>query len=246
MSLTIGQINSAVFFGLGQPDASICSMPDVHQAVRNTVMLLTKQMRAGDTNQPLSVSGAFLPTASPFDITSYLSGEKSTIAWLERKEGTRWKVVRVVPKAFLEQYYDADLPAAAIYSDETGKTFIELSVVVASDSTQQYRVWYDKDPVTTTRSTEVLIPDSFEPYPVMLAQNSLIARLRLKLAEQIENDEERKILAVKLEAWDGIVAQNLIDMRDWRPLWKTYLHRNRTAQTQDRLPNKRGSHLYGG
>lgn len=246
MSLTIAQINSGVYQALGSPDASLVDPLQIHYAVRNAVMLMTKQMRAGDTNQPLSISSSFLPTASPFEITSQMSGEKSTVAWLERQEGTRWKVVRVVNRAFLENDYDANLPSAAVYSDEQNRTFIAFSTVIPPTSTQNYRVLYDKDPVTVTKATEVLIPDSFAPYVEMLAQNSLIPRVKIQLAERIEDEEQRRIIGLQLEAWDGIIAQNALDMQEWRRLWKSHIHRQRTAQTQDRLPNKRGRFFYGG
>lgn len=244
MSLTIAQINSAVYVGLGSPDASVCSMVDIHNAVAKAVMLLTKQMRASDTNQPISVSSSFLITSSPQNVTTYIG--KSTVAWLERQEGSRWKPVRVVPKAFLENYNDSDIPAAAFYSDEENRTYIDVSFPVGVDSTTIYRIWFDTDAVATTRATAVLIGDSFLPYVVMLAQNSLIARIKLKLAEQIENEEERKLLAVKLDAWNGLVAQNALEIPAWQRLWKREIHRNRTAQTQDRLPRKSGRALYGG
>lgn len=239
MNLLIAQINFAVFVGLGSPDASVCSPTDIHYATRKAVTLMTKQMRAADTNQPLSLSATFTPTSSPHEVTALVG--KSEIAWIERQEGTRWKPIRVVNKAFLENY----VAAAAVYSDESNKTYIDFSTDVGAESSTVYRLWYDKDAVPTLKASETLIPDSFSPYPEMLAQNTLIAGVKLKIASAIENEEERRIIALKLEAWDGKIAQNMLELPEWRHLWKRYIHRNRTAQTQDRLPRKSGRGFYG-
>lgn len=244
MSLTIAQINSGVFLGLGEPDGSVCDPMAIHYAVRSAVHLLTRQMRAADTNQPLSLSAEFTPTGSPHEITSLVA--KGEVAWLERKEGSRWKTVRVVNKAFLENYHESRLPVAAIYSDETSKTYIDFSVVIDANSTQIYRLWFDKDVVLAAKASESLIPDSFAPYIELLAQNTCIARIKRNLAERIENEEERRIINLQLETWDGLLAQNSFEIRDWRVQWKRHIHRQRTAQTQDRLPNKSGRTFYGG
>lgn len=244
MSLTIAQLNSAVFVGLGEPDKAICDPMLIHYAVRNAVFLFTRQMRATDTNQPLSLTAEFTPTASPYEITSLIN--KSTVSWVERKEGDRWQTVRAVNKAFLEQFHNSGNPAVAVYSDETNKTYLDFSHTVGSQSTGVYRLWYDKDAVLVSHASEVLMPDSMAPLIELTAQNSVIARLKLRLAERIEDEEQRKILVLQINAWDGIIAQNNLELIEWRREWRRTKNRQRTAQNQDRLPNKTGRGLYGG
>src|SRR4051812_4168351 len=125
MSLKIAQLNSNVKEGLGNLDVSICPSRLIHYSVRNTISILTREMRRGDTNRPLSESTEFTPTSRPFDITSRVA--RGVVAWVERKEGNRFRDVRCVNKAVLSDYYEERREAVCIYTDESGNTFLDFS-----------------------------------------------------------------------------------------------------------------------
>jgi hypothetical protein len=247
MSLTIAQINSAVKLGLGDPDKSICDAKLIHYAVRNAVAGFTRTLRSSDTNRPLSTSATFTPTAAPYNITSLVS--RGVVAWVEVQEGQRWRDLRCVPKAQLEDAYDAGENACAMWTDESNITYLDFSYPVNTQSSSVYRLQFDKDIVNVGLGDETVFPESLSPLIELSAQNTCIARIKLNLSNLIEDQDEqkRKTIALQLNAWDGMLAQNALDLKQiWLPEWRTFKNRTRTAQNQRRLPNKSGRGLYGG
>jgi hypothetical protein len=240
MSLTIAQLNSAVFVGLGKPDKGLCDLDDIHYAARRVVSLLTRRTRSSDNNQIVSVTDPFQPNVSPFEITNLLNG--GTPAWLETEVNDRWKVIRVINKAFLETMYERNIMAASFYGLEDKRQFIDFSYPLTSDSVSSYRIWYDKDLVAYGNADELLMPDSFAPYYELRIMQALIPKITLKLAEMNETPAKMQAQA---NAWKNIFTANALELVDWEREFRIWKNRNRTAQTQSRLPAKSGKAFYG-
>lgn len=251
---TIGQYNSAVFQSLGQPDKSVCDFADIHMGVRHALTFLTVAVRQSDNNQTLEKTSEFTPTASLYNITLLLS-PKATPAFVEVKRGARWEPVRVVNKAFLEEYYQRGADAVSFYASEPtsvtpGVQYIEFAQPVSSDSSTVYRIWYDKDAVETslfgTAVNGTLLPDQFSPLVEAKAQVWIIPRITKRLSEAIESEEQRKLHTLQIGQWDKMLVALVEDVAEWMPLFKVWKNRNRTAQNQSRLPTVSSRGLYGG
>jgi len=252
MTLSIGQLNYNVYLGLGSPDASVCDHQDIHFAVRNEVLLANRELGDSDNNQRLAVTVEFTPTASPYDISTLLTGNAQTqthdtIAWIEIKRASRWEPMRVVNKVLLEEMYIRQVNAASIYGDKANRQYVEFSYPVAANSTQAYRIWFDEDLAlfSLTNAFGVHLPDSLAPYIELRAQNTLIPRIVNRLANQIESEEMRKLVELQMLSLNNIKAQNSLDLVDWRQRYLSWKNRTRTAQNQSRLPSKSSRGFYG-
>lgn len=246
MSISIAGLNSDAWFGLGKPDSAVIEIDDVHYETRKIVTLLTKQIRESDENQLLSTTNTFTPTASPYDITSLIG--KATPAFVEILADGRWRPLRCVNVTDSQGYYDRGVNAASFYGEEDGTQYIIFSYPLTSASTATYRIRYDADAVATSIAVDdIQIPDSFQPYIVLEIQQPVIMKIRRSIAEAVDNQEMKELLQIKLETWADLYKENERQLEtQWRPAWRTWKNRARTAQNQGRLPSRSGRGLYGG
>lgn len=245
MATTFAQLNSELWLALNKVERHLCDRDEMHYALRRSVTVRTGQARASDNNQPVSVSAEFTPVASPHEITALVA--KGTVAWVEMQANSRWQPLRSVNRVFLEEMFRQSINAVAVYGDETNKTYLDFSFPVNSNSTQVYRIWFDVDIVPTVNTSEILIPDHLVPLLIIDAEQELIPKITLRLAESVENQDEQKRKAVMLQiaAWDGIKAQNAVNLKTkWEPLFRRWKNRSRTAQNMSRLPAKSGKGMY--
>lgn len=249
MSVSVAQLNYNVFQGLGQPDVALCDLNDIHYATRNALSLLTGQSRASDNNQLLCVtneisSATTPPLDTPYDITYEL--EQTTPAWVEIKRGTRWEILKIVPKPMLEQYYQLQNPACSFYGldqDGTSVQYIEFSFDPTADT---IRIWFDQDAVSVGLDDLALIPDNLTILTELMAQNRVIMIVKSKLASQIESEDMRKILEIQLRTWSELYIHNTIEIQDWQRQFRIWKNRTRSAQSIRHLPRRSGKGLYGG
>jgi hypothetical protein len=244
MSLTIAQLNSAVRLSLNNPDKAICDPLWIHLAVRNAVTLFTRRARESDQNAPVSHYD-FTPTAQEQDLWVALGS--SEIAWVERSMNGRYTPVNVISKGQFEAAYQDGRDVVATYTDETTdppKKYITFSKTI--ETTDSYRIWYDKDAVLTNRQAVIILPDSLAPVLEMKACVEVIAKMKVAISSQIENEEARKLMAPRLNALDGLSAHFQLELAtQWTPLFRKWKNRQRAAQNAHKLPSKTGSGFYG-
>ncbi len=233
--MDIAQLNSSVHLQLGQPDVSLISPMEIHFAVKNAVTLHTRQLRNADQNSPISLSAEFTPTVSPYDITALVA--KGEIAWMERQDGTvHWRPLRAINLAFLEDMYRDGVESFAVYTDEANLMWAKFSEPKGAESTTTYRIWFDKDIVLTGHGDDALFPESLVQVPILTASIELVQKINLRLASAIEDEESRKLMQVKIGAYNDLAARCELSLnRDWLPLFRRHKNRSRTAQNQTKL-----------
>lgn len=244
MSVSVAALNYNVFLGLGEPDISVCNPNDIHYAVRNALSLLTGQARNSDNNQLICVTSELTNLTAPFEIPE---GELDmcTPAWVEIKDGDRWKILKVVNRAKIESYYEQMINACSFYAiDQDNKTrqFIDFSF----DPTRStIRIWFDQDAVPTHLDNTASIPDNLTILAELMAMNTVIARLKIKLAQSLESEEQRKLLQVQISAWNDLYLDNEKNIAEWKRVFRIWKNRSRSAQSATRLPRKTGRYFYG-
>lgn len=244
MSVSIAQLNSNVFYGLGQPDTALCDVTDIHYAVRNAVILLTGLARASDNNQLLVVTEELTNLASPYDISLKIG--MGTPAWVEVKKDEHWEVLQIVNKSLIDTCYQTSRRACAFYGiDDADQPtrYIEFSFDASNET---FRIWFDKDGTAVTLATLISLPDDSAPLIELYAMQSVIPRIKRKLSEQIESDEMRKLLAPQIQTWNDLYLENEKQIPRFERLFRIWKNRSRSSQSSRRLPNKSGRGFYGG
>lgn len=245
MSVLVAALNYNVFLGLGEPDISVCSQNDIHYAVRNALSLLTGQARNSDNNQLICVTNELGTLTSPYEIPEG-ELEMSTPAWVEVKTGERWKPLKVVNKAKLEDYYEQMINACSFYAiDQDNKTtqFIDFSFDPANSI---IRIWFDQDGVPTHLDNTAQIPDNLTILAELMAMNTVISRVKVKMSQALESEEMRKILQLQMSAWNDLYLHNKDEIVEWKKLFRIWKNRSRSSQTANKLPRKTGRYFYGG
>lgn len=246
--IQVAQINYNVFQGLGQPDAALCDLNDIHYAVRTTLALLTGQARSSDNNQLLSVTNELSrlsdpPLASPYDLSDEM--ENTTPAWVEIKNGGSWRVLDIVSKTRIEERKRGGIRACCFYGidrDGTVTPNIEFSFDPAHET---IRIWFDQDKVYTTLDSAALIPDNLTIYAELLAQNRVIMLIKRRLSDQLESEENRKLVQIQLQTWSDLYAHNLTEIKAWKREFQIWKNRTRSAQSKRRRPRRSTKNFFG-
>jgi hypothetical protein len=245
--ILLAQHISNVWLSLGKPTQELCEQDQIHFAVRQALMLRTGQIFQSDNDQSLETSASFTPTSSPHSLAAVIT-TKFVPAILEQQVGNTWVPMRIVPLARLEYYRRNGTAAAAFHGDRAGIEYVSFSYPVSVASTTVYRIRYDlaEYDFTLADASGSRFPNFLATLIELDAVIQLIPDIAYKIADQIENEEARKLIAPKLAALDKKLAHaEMTRERDWLPLFRNWKNKSKSSQTSGRLPNKTSRGLYG-
>lgn len=248
MSVTIAELNSRIILGLGLGFAlpDYCSLPEIHNAVVQRLNVRTAWTELGTPNTVNSLSAEFTPTATQYDITSLIG--KGTPLWVEMKVDDKWQPVRVVNLTELHDYYAQSAFACAFYAQDSETQgsdltqYIEFSFIPASAC----RIHFRRDQMRIAMTDKSALPDEVAELIVLEAEQTLIPRIKMKIAMNMNRNEKTKNdLQPLFNALDGIYIQNAMDIAPLLRLW-TVLSFGEKAQAKsfNKITPRSGG-LYG-
>lgn len=240
MATTFAELNARVLEGLGNPDNDLCSLSEVHSANVSRHNTRASMAKASDTNTILSVSANFTPTTVQHNITSLI--EKGVPAFLEITRNGRFVPARVVSYNELYKNQLVGEIVCAFYGNDAGLQFVafnEAPSVVC-------RIQYDADTQKVLMASVSSIPDTVSDLIVLEAQNHLIPRIKLKLAQAMSRSEQAKEeLQPVFQALSEIYTQNMMELPDLVNLWSIWAFRDKGAQTNIERRHLVGRYMYG-
>lgn len=251
MSASLSQLDNRVFLGL-EPAGEYLSVEDVHNAVVQRLNTRTMQSRTSDINVLLGTSSTFTPTTIPYDVTALIG--KSVPCWLEVQADTVggqtwWHPVRNVSLVQLTDYRNLGAFACAFYGEEPSSDTAQPTQYLSFTylPARTCRIRFDRDGQRTAMTSDILLPDNLSELVVLEAQNSLIPRIKTAITVRTRKDSESVKYAAELKRdLDGILMQNMLDIRPLDAQWRVWAFRDRSAQPAFNKPTPSSENLYPG
>ncbi len=107
------------------------------------------------------------------------------------------------------------------------------------------RIRFDRDGERTALNAAILLPDNLSELIVLESQNSIISRIKFKIAMDMRRDKElQKIAPALMAALGEIYLQNTVDIKPLDAEWRVWAYRDRAAETNFKLPTPSGANLY--
>lgn len=244
--MSLAELNSRVFLGLGGPPPEVCELQDIHNAVVQALNVRAAFSRLSNTNVILSTTSDFVINSLQQTISI---GKGVPVGVEMRLDGCRYYPIRIVNALEISKYsaYGLQNPinvndlACAFYSNENGQHFIQFNYY----PTNPIRIRYDADTVKTGMDNGSPLPDHVNELIVLEAQNKLIPRIKLKISQNmVRNEQERKDAQFILGTWDGVYAQNNADINPLETLWAVWSFRERRSESNVNRRTPRGRNLY--
>ncbi len=94
---------------------------------------------------------------------------------------------------------------------------------------------------------DIILPDNLSELIVLESMNSLIPRIKNKIAMSMRRDDQLAKFAKPIfDSLGEIYAQNRVDIMPLDAQWKVWAYRGRDSQTSFNKPTPSGSSLYPG
>mgnify|MGYP003649536137 CR=1 FL=1 len=249
MTVSLGELDSRTMLGLASA-AEYLDLSDVHNAVVQRLNALTMQSRTSDVNVLLGTTDEFTPTEALHDVTSLIG--KSVPCFVETyvntvNEISYWQMVRVVNINEIDYYRNMGAFACAFYGDETSSEteqptqYLQFTFLPSKPC----RIRFDRDGQRVALNADIILPDNLSELPVLQAQNSLIPRVKFKIALDLRRDKELRLIAPMITAALGdIYMQNMVDMKPLDAQWRVWAFRDRAAQSSFNNPTPSSEAMY--
>ncbi len=242
----IAELNSRVLFGLGGLPPEWINLLDIHNAVVQQHSVLLNTARVSDVNVLLSITGEFSPSDyEPYDITNLIgNGVPSFVELYSSEFG--WLPIRAINVVNLPTARIQNEECCAFYGDESNglRQYVQFSFA-ASESC---RIRYDKDSAPFQAENYSALPTHIAEYVVLLAQNSLIPKIKLRaMANAKRSNLDLKKVQFYSSILDGLYVQNLREIEPLKRLFEVWAFRDKSSQNSAAAKRftPAGRRLYG-
>ena len=240
---TLATLVSDIALGLGEPPTDYLSIEDITRAAYQSLQYYATSLQQSSENQIIAHYD-FTANERTINLTGALN--LGTPAWVERQlvigQYQSWKFIPSVNLAMLESSRLRGDDRCAFYS-ENGFPYIKLSLDPQLFVYQNYRLWYDPNPILASVLEDTVvgnlvtgIPAMFTPMISSRAMRQLIPLMAAK-AEQSESKPSEALM----QSWGGMLSQAKEDLADWRYRWQVYCYGARDGQVGRRRRNVLGS-----
>lgn len=246
MAVTIAELNYRVFLGLGNLPDEYLPLEEVHNAVVQRLSARSGWTELGTPNTLRSTSEEFTPTQNIYEITSLIG--KGTPLWIEQKLDTnKWIPLRIVNLADIGGFYENGIQACAFYAEDSSNAETDLAQFVefAFLPPAACRIKFARDLLRKALNDKSPLPDETAELIVLEAQNTIIPRIKLKIAMNMQRNEQSRLdLQPVMQALDSMYLQNMEDARPLERLWAVKSFRASSNQHNFNNPTPSGRRFY--
>lgn len=247
--MNIAELNSRVFIGFEDFPPEWIPLPLVHNASVQVLNVLSTQAKFSNVNSVISLSDEFTPTDnSPYNITNLIG--KGLPSWIEYKANeTTWIPIRVVDLSVINSFYNLGALVVAFYGEDTGEDGADVVQYAKFSNIPNAacRIRFDRDNVQNLMQDVLALPDNLSDYPVLLAQNKVIPRIKTKIALNLNrNENERKDAQLLIGLLNDIWQQNMLDIQPLKALYNIWAFSERPTHKNFNKPTPKSRTLYGG
>lgn len=226
---------SSVYIGLGQPEPELLQRHELSDILFRRLAFYYEGLRTSDQNIMSKWTSEFTlgGTENTKNLSTLTSNDILFPLWAERKVTTGTNVIwEFVPTVNLDTLTDRRIngdAAVAFYGESPSSITAAFSYYgneVQTPATT-FRIRYQ--PVSTfsqSESATVAVPDNLTPLIVADVTLHAVPLMTVNASKWLKDRPE---LAQRMDAWNAVAQQALIDKEEWMPLFEQFTRRSRGA-----------------